>query len=311
VIGSVYAGELAQAGHDVVLFARGRRLAELQTHGLVLQEVTSGKRLVLRLPTLSEVANERYDLILVPVRSEQLASTLPVLTAITDPGSVLFFGNTAGRLAELRAVLGDRVLFGFPAVGGVQDGSVIKYVLIKQQKTMLGESNGETTLRIVRLQSVFDGAGFSTKISANIDGWLLAHAAFIVPIAFSLYGVGVDAARLAADSAAMRLMVLATRQGFTALRSGGNTEVPANLHVLYNLPTVFVVAYWRRVFASPRGELWFAAHARAAPEEMRFSPGNSKPVWLAAHGHRLTSTDCWLHRSDPYPPRLNRTSNAA
>ena len=30
-----------------------------------------------------------------------------------------------------------------------------------------------------------------------------------------------------------------------------------------------MIAYWRRVFASPRGELWFAAHARAAPEEMR------------------------------------------
>jgi 2-dehydropantoate 2-reductase len=35
-----------------------------------------------------------------------------------------------------------------------------------------------------------------------------------------------------------------------------------------NLPTAFIVRYWRRVFAGPRGELWFAAHSRAAPEEM-------------------------------------------
>jgi 2-dehydropantoate 2-reductase len=269
VIGSVYAGKLAHVGHEVVLFARGRRLTELQNDGLVLQEARSDELTVLRLPILSEISNERYDLILVPVRSEQLVSTLPILTAITAGDSdVLFFGNTAGRQAELAAVLGDRVLFGFPAVGGVRDGSVIKYVLINQQKTMLGESNGETTPRIQRLQSVFDDAGFSTKISANIDGWLLAHAAFIVPIALSLYRVGISAAKLSADSAAMRLMVLATRQGFAALRFGGNTEVPANLHVLYNLPTAFVVAYWRRVFASPRGEFWFAAHARSAPEEM-------------------------------------------
>ena len=67
----------------------------------------------------------------------------------------------------------------------------------------------------------------------------------------------------------MRLMVLATRQAFAALRSAGNTEIPTNLRSLYRLPNVFVVAYWRRVLASPRGELWFAAHTRAAPEEMR------------------------------------------
>jgi 2-dehydropantoate 2-reductase len=35
------------------------------------------------------------------------------------------------------------------------------------------------------------------------------------------------------------------------------------------LPTAFVVRYWRRVLAGPRGELWFGAHSRAAPEEMR------------------------------------------
>ena len=269
VIGCVYAGKLDQVGHEVVLLARGRRLSDLQTDGLVLLEAITGERLVLRLPTMSEASSERFDLVMVPVRSEQLASTLPVLAAMTDRGSdVLFFGNTAGRQGEFTAILGDRVLFGFPAVGGVRDGSIIKYVLINQQKTMLGESNGEMTPRIKRLQQVFDGAGFSTKVSADIDGWLLAHAAFIVPIALSLYSVGIDAARLAADPVALRLMVLATRQGFMALRSGGNTEIPANLHVLYGLPTAFVVAYWRRVFASPRGELWFAAHARAAPEEM-------------------------------------------
>ncbi len=42
-----------------------------------------------------------------------------------------------------------------------------------------------------------------------------------------------------------------------------------DLRILYSLPTAFVMAYWRRVFAGPRGELWFGAHSRAAPEEMR------------------------------------------
>ena len=90
-----------------------------------------------------------------------------------------------------------------------------------------------------------------------------------MPIAFALYRVGVDPARLAADPASMRLMVLATRQAFTALRATGNDEIPTNLRILYRLPTRVVTGYWRRVLNSPRGELWFGAHSRAAPEEMR------------------------------------------
>ena len=42
VIGSVYAGKLLQAGHEVVLLARGPRLVDLQTHGLILEDAESG-----------------------------------------------------------------------------------------------------------------------------------------------------------------------------------------------------------------------------------------------------------------------------
>jgi len=271
VIGSVYAGKLLEAGHEVVLLARGRRLLDLQTHGLILEEAKSAHRTVLPVPSVSEpAADERYDLVLVPVRSEQLASTLPVLAGMRDGSDVLFFGNTAGRQAELTAALGERALFGFPAAGGVRDGPVIRYVLIRQQKTMLGEPHGEMTPRVRQLQGTLSAAGFPTKISANINAWMLGHAAFVVPIALALCRVGSDAASLAADPGTVRLMVLATRQAFTALRGAGNTEIPSNLRILYlRLPTAFVIGYWRQVLTSPRGELWFGAHSRAAPEEMR------------------------------------------
>ena len=161
VIGSVYAAKLLQAGHEVVMLARGRRLSDLQTHGLVLEEAKSGHRTVLAVQSVGEPApGDRYEVVLVPVRSGQLASTLPVLTAMNDGSDVLFFGNTAGHQAELLASLGERALFGFPAAGGVRDGPVIKYVLIRQQKTMLGEPGGAMTPRVRHLQDELSGAGF-------------------------------------------------------------------------------------------------------------------------------------------------------
>jgi 2-dehydropantoate 2-reductase len=269
VIGSVYAGRLVRAGHDVVLLARGRRLVDLQTRGLVLEDAESGERAEVPAPSIAELAgNDRFDLVLVPVRAEQLRSTLPVLTSMTDDSDVLFFGNTASRQAELTAALGSRVLFGFPAAGGTRDGAIVRYVLISQQKTMLGEPDGSTGPRVTRLQGVLQDAGFPTLISTDIEGWLVGHAAFVVPIAFALYRVGGVPAVLAADPVSMRLMVSATREAFAALRADGNTEIPTNLRRLYRLPTRLVIGYWRRVLSGPRGELWFGAHTRAAPDEM-------------------------------------------
>jgi 2-dehydropantoate 2-reductase len=271
VIGSVYASKLLEAGHELVLLARGRRLADLQASGLILEDAESGQRTVRPVTAVGALgADDRYDLVLVPVRSEQLASTLPVLRGMRDGSDVLFFGNIAGRQPQLIETLGDRALFGFPAAGGVREGPVIRYVLIGQQQTMLGEPTGEPTRRTAHLKTLLHGAGFPTTMTANMDDWLLGHAAFVVPIAFALYRVGTDASRLAADRDTLRLMVRATRQAFQALRSIGNAEIPANLRTLYlRLPAAFAATYWRRVLAGPRGELWFAAHTRAAPEEMR------------------------------------------
>jgi 2-dehydropantoate 2-reductase len=271
VIGSVYATRLLESGHEVVVLARGRRLADLQAFGLILEEATSGQRTSLPVKAVGILdLNDRYDLVLVAVRSEQFATSLSVLTSMHDGSPVLFFGNAAGRGAQLVEALGERALFGFPAAGGVRNGPGIRYMLISQQQTMLGEPTGATTIRLQQLKTVLEGAGFPTTITANIDGWLLGHAAFVVPIAFALYRVDTDASQLAADPATLRLMVRATQQAFHALRADRKAEIPANLRTLYlRLPTGFAVSYWRRVLASPRGELWFAAHTRAAPEEMR------------------------------------------
>jgi 2-dehydropantoate 2-reductase len=251
--------------------ARGRRLSELQAHGLVLEDAESGQRTEVAVPSPSEpVAGDRYDLVMVPVRYEQLAGTLPILLGMTDDSDVLFFGNTLGRQAELVAAIGGRALFGFPAAGGVRDGPVVRYALIRKQKTMLGEASGATTPRVRLLREVLETAGFPTKISASMDGWMLGHTAFVVPVGFALYRVGTDAARLATDADTVRLMVRATREAFRVLVATGNAEIPANLRLLFlHLPIAFIVKYWQRVLVGPRGELWFAAHSRAAPEEMR------------------------------------------
>jgi 2-dehydropantoate 2-reductase len=298
VIGSVYGGKLLEAGHEVTFLARGCRFSELQSHGLLLEDAESGRRSEFAVrPVREPAAGERFDLVMVPVRSEQLSSTFMLLEQMREGSDVLFFGNTLGRQAEIVSAIGDRALFGFPAAGGVLSGPVVRYVLIDQQRTTLGESTGSTTARVRGLQNALGRAGFPTTISTSIDTWMLGHTAFVVPIAFALYRVDTDAARLAHDTETLRLMVRSTREAFTVLLADQSAEIPQNLRMLYlHLPVALVVRYWRWILGGPRGELWFAAHSRAAPEEMHIV-ANELQATLRAIGRPTPHLDSLLSHS--------------
>jgi 2-dehydropantoate 2-reductase len=59
------------------------------------------------------------------------------------------------------------------------------------------------------------------------------------------------------------------REPVPPLQTLDDLEIPLNLRMLYlRMPSAFAVRYWRRMLASPREELWFGAHTRAAPDEM-------------------------------------------
>ena len=173
MIGSVYGERLLAARHDVVLLARGGRLRDLRESGLVLQDAQTGHRTALPVTVVAAPEpGDKFDLVLAPVRRDQLPDTIPLLTALSGGPEVLFFGSALGRVSELASALGGRAVFGFPAVGGVRDGATIRYVLIRQQKTMLGEASGAATPRLRQLQSVFSAAGFPTTMTADMPGWL-------------------------------------------------------------------------------------------------------------------------------------------
>jgi 2-dehydropantoate 2-reductase len=267
VIGSVYAARLLEAGHTVTVCARGRRLAQLRDGGLILQDAETGRRAAHKVDAVATPDGVACDLALVAVCRDQMVSTLPLLANMD--ADVMYFGNAAGLTQTLAGAIGKRTLFGFPAAGGVREDAVVRFVVIRAQKTMVADSDQLRSARIRNVAQMFESAGFPTTISIDPEGWLTAHAAFVVPIQLALCRVDVQPHRLAADQALLTTMVRATRQAFRALQAVDNTEIPRNLRALYLLmPERFAAWYWRNTLASTRGELWFAAHTRAAPEEL-------------------------------------------
>jgi 2-dehydropantoate 2-reductase len=268
VIGSVYAGHLARAGHDVVLMARGRRLHELANGGLRLRrwggaETTPEVRVIDELPTTP------FDLVIIAVRRDQ-SKRAADQAARTTTGAVMLFGNFAGMTSDLGAAVGrDRAVAGFPGVGGRLEGDgVVTYLPIAQQPTVvstIGAADEKAVAIALRLRQ----AGFRTKIEHDMVGWLASHAALVVPIAAAIRAAGGRADALASRKDLLRLAVRATSATYRAQRSDGRLVVNPNLRLLYlRMPEWFAVEYWSRTLRGEFGELAFAAHTRHAWSEM-------------------------------------------
>jgi 2-dehydropantoate 2-reductase len=151
-------------------------------------------------------------------------------------------------------------------------GTTANYVRIRQQPTALQDVADP---RLAQLEAALASQGFAVQRVADMDGWLVYHAAFVACIAAALYRCGTDPVRLAADRKTLVLMCQAITEAFAALRASGLAGLPRNLAVLHTpLLRPVAVRYWARTMRSPMGELCFAAHSRHAEGEMRALGGD-------------------------------------
>jgi 2-dehydropantoate 2-reductase len=248
VLGSLFAVRMQEAGHDVTLVARGERLAALREHGVQLAEENSP--VVRRVPVpVVEHPTGRYDLIAVLVRTHQVDAVLESLAGLE--GDVLFLLNWAAGAEPLGAVIGpERVLLGFPTMGGTMDGDVVRHRaagLLTRRVTMpIGEPDGRSTPRLERVVRAMRASGINARPEPRMDAWLRTHAAFEAPL-----GQAVDAAggpvALAGDPDAVRGMLRLIRRNLAVLPG---RPVPRGFVALQTLPEGLLVAVLRRFLRS-------------------------------------------------------------
>jgi len=262
--GTLYGVRLAQAGHELMMIARGRRAEELRRNGAVIENAFSGKRAASRVT----VANTLYpgmsaDLCLVTVRREQLAAAWEEVSEARGIARVLVMVNHAGSVSPKFDNRDRRwSVLGFPgAAGGVENG-VDRYVDIPEQPTVVDASAPDVA-------SVLRQAGFKVALVADMPSWLCRHAVFITAIGGALCESGLDVARLGGDSERVRTFVQAVREGWVAMDRLRVGRPALALRTIFQLiPLPLSVAYWSRLLRSPRGEYYFARHTRHAVSEL-------------------------------------------
>jgi len=270
VLGSLYAACLAAAGQSVTVVARGDRLTQLQQGPILILNEDNQARAA---ATVAVVANldpdAGYDLALVVVRADQIDALLPALSANRGVKTFLFLHNrAAGHAALAQAVGPERLLLGFPGAGGWLDGATVRYRLIPEQPTTIGEPDGSLSPRLRQIAKVLQSAGFTVALSRHMDDWLKTHAMLVAAIAGAIYLGHGSTAAVATSRDSIRTLVRGIRQGFGLLSGVGVGITPRKLGLLVGLPAILAEIYLRRFLARPASELILARHANAVPGEL-------------------------------------------
>lgn len=295
VIGSLYAGRLALAGHEVELVARGKRLEALRRRGLVLVDEAS-ERFEVAPVKVAEGGDAAapYDFVVLAVRRDQLGEALAAAARLGAARAFVTMVNLADGGKDAARALGEgRLIMGFPGAGGTirEDGSVAyRIVSAAIQRTTFGEASGGVSERTRGLARTCAAAGFPSAVSRDMASWQRSHLALVSPIANAVYAAGGDIAACARDRGIMGLMVDAIREGFEVVRAAGASEgrgrsdpgavaargagpgarvEPPKLAAMMALPKAFLVPAFASRLASPWGETVIARHALKARGEMR------------------------------------------
>ena len=102
VIGTLDAARLQEGGHRVTVVARGQRLADIRRYGLVLEDIVGHGRSTTRVDTIERVdPNDQYDIALISVRRDQVASVVPEFTTNHRIPILIFMLNNPTGTTDL------------------------------------------------------------------------------------------------------------------------------------------------------------------------------------------------------------------
>ena len=184
-IGAYYGGQLARAGHDVALYARGENLAAIRRSGLEMR-TPEGSTVVKVAATDRADDLAAADFAILGVKSYSLDSIGPVARRVAERGAaILPFLNGVETTDHLLALGVSRgaLLGGVTriSVARVQPGVVERRG--PMQSVIIGELDGQTTDRVTRIAAAFRDAGADARVSNRIEVDLWQKFIFLSAIA--------------------------------------------------------------------------------------------------------------------------------
>lgn len=269
VIGSLYAALFSKAGCEVSIYARGSRLEQLQTEGLLYEEKRRLEKARVRvIGSLGK--DDDYDYILLAVREHDLHQALSELAENCSP-TIVTMVNSLERYEVWEELCGrGRILPAFPGAGGYIEKGVLKARLTPRtvQPTTFGEIDGRRSLRLSKLAFLFACCKIPYRITEDMHAWQVCHLAMVTPLARAYYEAE-EPLRAGMEKSVMRCAASRLKRNFRQLDRLGIRLSPPQLHLFRLLPVSVLSAALRPVFQSEFGNFFMYRHAMKAPDEMK------------------------------------------
>lgn len=190
-IGGVFGAELARAGHDVTMFARGSHLDAIRRNGLTVRLPDS--EFVARVGATDSVANlPDTEVAVIAVKSYSLADVIPTARAAAERGAnvlPLLNGVTAANELIAGGVPRSAVLGGLARISAAKTAPGVVERRSGFQSIVVGELGGGTSDRASAIAAAFLSAGIDARASAMIEVELWQKYVFITALA-AVCGLG-------------------------------------------------------------------------------------------------------------------------
>ncbi len=265
VIGSLYAALLSETGTEVTVYARGKRLQDLQSKGLLYKR--NGRIETAKVTVISSLNdNDCYEYIFLTVRENQLLTALAELKNNISP-TIVTMVNSLDPYERWEEICGNgRILPAFPGAGGSLEEGVLDAALTPRiiQPTTIGRTDGREN----DLAVLFKRAHIPYQVVNDMHIWQICHLGMVVPIADAYYE-SEDPQRAGEDALLMKNTARRIRNNFRSIKNRGIRLSPVKMQVFLILPVPAVAVIMGFVFRSAFGNRFMYRHSMKAPDEMR------------------------------------------
>jgi 2-dehydropantoate 2-reductase len=224
VLGCNLANNLYRKGKDVTLLARGEWKETLQKNGLKIKnKLAFGKVATSKVKVISTLnSDDKYDVIFVVVRYTQVESVLPILNANVSE-NIIFVGNNLSVKNIMQKLPEKKVMFAFASSAGHREKDMVVSVDLK--RITIGGLK-ESRLDKSFIDSIFKGTKYKVTLEANMEDWLLCHAAAVIPAAFACYYTDGNLKKIKKNREYLNKLVDAVIEGYSAIKSAGHSLLP-------------------------------------------------------------------------------------
>ncbi len=308
-LGSLMTARLHEAGQDVSILARNKRLEDIKKHGIVIQEEGSGKKEVAKVnPVKSLIPEDDYDLVIVVMRKNQADDIIPTLAKNKKIKNFLFMLNNAeGPEKWIKALGKERVLLGFPYPGGERKGHIVKVAPVNEKKIWtipMGEVDGKIRERTREIASVLNTMrGYRVQVRRDMEAWLKYHVALLMPaFAPALYAAGISMKRFARTPDLQILAVRGIKEAMRGLRKNvGIPPSPSFLRIVELIPEPVFVKLVEIVMRKELAKSSIEGHPRAARDELKILNNELMSI-LKEAGTKTPVIDSLQKYYDPETP---------